>query len=336
MKILYFHCGYKHEINDAFIEFKNGMKYAGVSEMTCPREINYKDIKGYNLLLLDDPSQFLYKYLKYYPKMNNVDIPVYIITMDWFVHMQNKSFTKFCNENNTRDGVIFRHSAGMECYLSNWHPLANARSRECTPFDKNSIKNKSIYDMNFKQGLLTSFTIDKNRMKLIDGKYKKHYDICIGCRRADMYPLRYIVTKVVSKYFKTIDPPFEMVVNGPRSPITPYYEAIAQSYFTISTSGIGNTSVRKYYEISALGGAIIGNHTHLPDTEMIKDIVVDLGSEWTLQRFDEQKILDQIADALRNKKYYTEKAEEIKHQVREYYDYREVTKRLIDDLRNII
>jgi len=333
MKIVYLHSLNKNQFNDAFEEIVDGLKFNNVTCKVCPKEIKYKDVKGCDIVIFDTPST-MKKMLGYLPQI--IDKQIYnlklgIFSADFWVELCSVHTEKWLRENQVSDFIIFRHSSGFDLFNKKFKMFKKAL-KEKINISKSPHKFVNIEDasINFKNAILSPFTISSDRMKLSDN-IKKEYDLCLGGHVCSWYPLREKIFNIVSKSkFKIIDPQISRHSGKRRELFTPYYDAISKSWLSLATTGLANISVRKHLEICGLGSTWLGNETGLPDHDLIRSNGINIDISMT-----DNEILSKIEESLSDKKRLQEMVNSVKDKVREEYDYRNVAKKLCRDLGDI-
>jgi hypothetical protein len=328
MKILFLYANLMHDFNDTFKEFRDGMCLANVSTVPCPKEITYNTVKGHDVVIIDSPFQLMRKANGYLPTIVDKDVhklKLGIYTMDYFGDLTRTQTHRWLTDNKVSDFVIFRHSSGLEAY------------KDPSTFNHNNIQflyksDASVFWNKFDHAFLAPFTINKDRMVLGD-KERKLYDVCLGANVVPGYPLRGMIKSALNKGgFHVIDPQHKGAV---REFYSVYYRGIAASWLAVATTGVGNISVRKHYEICGLGTTCLGNTTGLYDHDIVKLNTVCLDTQDVKPKVKVDEIYHMINKALRNKDKLISMVDSVKEVIRFTYDYRFIAQKLVDDIGKI-
>jgi len=332
VKIIYLHSFTKDVFNNAFKEIVDGLKFNGVTVKKCPEKIDYKTIKGHDVIILD--SLHIYrKKLKYSPII--VDKRVHtlkkgIFTMDFWIDLYSKGIINWIHDNKINDFVIFRHSSGLQLFERKFKLFKKAIETKFT-HDKFDIRTVCL---DFKNAIFSPFTINSDVIKKTDKLIKK-YDICFGGHMCVWYPLREKIFKSVvnSNKFLYLDPVWRRADDAIKlkdKELSPYYKGIAQSWLSLATTGLANISTRKHYEICGLGSTCLGNHTGLFDHDIVKKNIVEIDI-----KMSENQICNKIEDALSDKNKLNYMVESTREKILSEFDYRNVGKNLVKDLEKL-
>jgi hypothetical protein len=333
LKIVYFNCigNRVSRFNTVFEEIINGLSFNKVDCKLLPKLLKYNDVKDYDIILFD-PLYYYQKEIHYGITLENK-----LILQDKKVGMFSLDYWKDLAKSNFHlqpDFLIYRHSSCKkfiedEEYRNNMTKSINYKNI-----------GKTGFKIDFENIFFSPFTINKDLTSKSD-RYQKKYDICLGGNISDKnYPIRKELHRIIheSKY-NLIDPLWKRAGStrnegkgikhlGDHD----YYSAIAQSWLTLTTTGLANISVRKHYEVCALGSTCLGNHTGMEDHELIKQNTIELFKQEEFLLSKPKFITGIINEALKNKEKLIEMSNSVKQQVREQYDYKVVGKKLIDDI----